>query len=130
MRPGPSEATATGRPQGSTTMAWPALAEAAVVVLAVLGGGDDVALVLDGAGAEEGLPVILAGRLGEGGGDGGTSAPPSASRRWSGEAQVVAVERRRPRVRLHHLRRITRLQVADSAKRTSGMSTSKRWIFR
>src|SRR5215210_845911 len=40
--------------------------ETGVIVLAVLGGRHQVALALDGAGAEQRLPVVLAGHQGEG----------------------------------------------------------------
>ena len=40
----------------------------AAVVQAALGGGDNVALVFDGAGLQQGLPVGFAGGVGEGGG--------------------------------------------------------------
>src|SRR6187455_130606 len=47
-----------------------AVARAVAAVLAPLGGGQDVTEVLDRAGAQEDFPVVAAGAIGEGGGDG------------------------------------------------------------
>ena len=62
--PSPSGTWARTVPQGSTIMAWPCEARPGPW-RARLRGGDDVGQVLDGAGAQQHLPVVLAGALGE-----------------------------------------------------------------
>jgi hypothetical protein len=56
-----------------------AVGVAAVLMMAALGGGDDEHARLDRPGAHQDVPVRLAGRDGEGGGDGEQFAPASVS---------------------------------------------------
>ena len=105
---------------------------AAVLVGAALGGGQDEGAGLDRPGAQQHLPVGLAGGPGEGGGHGeDLRAGPGQGAVEGGKAHVVADRQAQlaPR-RLGHHRAVAGLVGGGFAVRSPvGRSTSNMWIL-